>query len=127
MDEKTETLLRELAEKFGTTGEHLWGVMVRQAYISGVTDLFVMLAWLALFIIVFYVLYRKTKKPEPTEDNKYPSAPINDDGAVIALWGVYAAVAALFALGFGLSLSGIIGALMNPEYWALKQLLTAVN
>lgn len=33
MNEQTEKLLREIAAKIGTTGEHLWGVLIQQAYI----------------------------------------------------------------------------------------------
>ena len=29
MNDKTEQLVRELAEKLGTTVEHLWGVLVQ--------------------------------------------------------------------------------------------------
>ncbi len=41
MDEQIEKLLRELAEKLGTTAEHLWGVLMRQAPISGVIGILV--------------------------------------------------------------------------------------
>ena len=38
MNDQTLELIRDLAEKLGTTTEHLWGVLVTQAYISGVGD-----------------------------------------------------------------------------------------
>ena len=34
MNEATAKLIEELAAKLGTTAEHLWGVLVRQAPIS---------------------------------------------------------------------------------------------
>ena len=39
MDEKFQKLIEALAAKLGTTAEHLWGVLVRQAPISGAVDL----------------------------------------------------------------------------------------
>lgn len=38
MDERTEKLLRELADKFGTTVDHLWSVLVHQAPINATVD-----------------------------------------------------------------------------------------
>lgn len=38
MNEETSKLIRELADKLGTTAEHLWSVLVKQAPISSATD-----------------------------------------------------------------------------------------
>ena len=53
MNDQTVQLLRELAEKFGTTTEHLWGVLIKQAYISGVGDLITSIAFALAAIYVF--------------------------------------------------------------------------
>jgi hypothetical protein len=38
MDDKTFQALTNLATKLGTTAEHMWGVLLRQAPITGVID-----------------------------------------------------------------------------------------
>ena len=38
MNDQTLELIRDLAEKLGTTTEHLWGVLMTQAFISGIGD-----------------------------------------------------------------------------------------
>ena len=35
MNQETIELLKVLADKFGTTTEHLWSVLINQAFLSG--------------------------------------------------------------------------------------------
>ena len=122
MNDKTEALIRELAEKLGTSGEHLWGVLVRQAPITGAIDLLVIVAWAFAVVWVFCLVRAKTAKPMPTEADSYPRAEWYDEGAFMA-WALWAVMAMMVAVIGGVSLSETIGALVNPEYWALKQVL----
>lgn len=39
MDDKYRQLIEDMAAKLGVTAEHLWGVLVKQAPISGAVDL----------------------------------------------------------------------------------------
>jgi len=50
MNEDTIKLIRDLAEKFGTTSEHLWAVMVRQALISSIGEVVSLALWFGLSI-----------------------------------------------------------------------------
>ena len=122
MNDKTELLIRELAEKLGTTGEHLWGVLVQQAAISAVTDLLVLIGWAVILLFSFRFILRKTTTPAKTEDNMYPHPEWRDENAIAAwlIWG-FATVAVIIIAGA--SLSTIIGAILNPEFWALKQII----
>lgn len=45
--DKLDVLLRDLAVKVGTTTEHLWGVLLKQAYID---------AWVCLIVAVVIVV-----------------------------------------------------------------------
>jgi len=36
MNDKLQNVLAELAAKFGTSVDHLWGVMLKQAVLSGI-------------------------------------------------------------------------------------------
>lgn len=122
MDDKTLQALTALANKLGTTAEYLWGVLLRQAPITGVINLAVMAAWVAMAVLLLRWVRSKTRVPPKTEDERYPRAEWDSDGAFFA-WAGSIAFAALVAVIVGLELSGAIAALVNPEYWALRQIL----
>lgn len=63
MDEKYYELLERIATKLGTTAEHLWGVMVKQAPISGITDLISIVVLIAAAFLWCKTVHRKTKTP----------------------------------------------------------------
>lgn len=54
MNEQVLALLTQLAEKLGTTVEHLWSVLVKQAFISTTVNLLIY----SLLLILGFVLYR---------------------------------------------------------------------
>lgn len=122
MNETTDKLIRDLAEKLGTTADHLWGVLCRQAPISGITNLVVIAGLIAFIVWGFKLVKRKTTEPAPTEANKYPSADWEDEGKTIA-WLVWGLATIGIIIWIAASLEIIVAALLNPEYWALKQLV----
>ena len=118
MNETTEKLVRELAEKLGTTTEHLWGVLIRQAYIQGVTDIVIAITLVAATTYIGRYVGKKTKWGGDIKH--YPEW--CDEGAIIAWLTVFSM--GLFAAFIVLqALSASVPALLNPEYWALKQLI----
>jgi hypothetical protein len=122
MDEKFQKLIEALAAKLGTTAEHLWGVLVRQAPISGAVDLVLCVVIAAVTVWWVALVKRKTTCPPETETNRYPKAEWRDEGALLAwivtvIFGVLALISAI------VSAQGIVAAFANPEYWALKQLV----
>jgi hypothetical protein len=122
MNEQNEKLVRELAEKLGTTVEHLWEVLIRQASITAISN-GIIIALLALAIGWAYKFVRaKTTCPPSTENDRYPSAEWEYEGAGLA-WALLG-FGALIALVFTLcGIHEIATCLLNPEYWALKQVL----
>ena len=122
MNETTDKLIRDLAEKLGTTADHLWGVLCRQATISGVTNLLVIGVWAILLVCAFKFVQRKTTTPLKTEEDRYPRAEWNEEGKAVA-WVVFGAATIITVLTAGCNLEYIIGSLLNPEYWALKQIV----
>ena len=122
MDEKYQALIEALATKLGTTAEHLWSVLVRQAPISGVVDLVLCIVIATVTVLFVALIKHKTTAPEAMEENRYPHAEWRDEAAFLA-WAV-ALIAGVFALVYVTSSAqGIAAAFANPEYWALKQLV----
>jgi phosphoglycerol transferase MdoB-like AlkP superfamily enzyme len=122
MDDKTLLALGMLAEKLGTTSEYLWGALLKQAPISGVVDLVVLIAFVvAVWFWAKFVKF-KTTPAAPTDECKYPRAEWSEELAAAAWLSVVVAVF-IFVCVFAKSLQGIVAAFFNPEFWALKQIL----
>ena len=120
MDKQITDLLQQLAQKLGTTTEYLWGVMVRQAFIDGVTDI-------VYYVIVAAYLWIASKNIpkiwkraiEIEEEDSW------DDKAMLlkSLSIAIGAAGAIFTFISILNLSYTITKFVNPEYWALSQIL----
>ena len=121
MDDKTIQILNALAEKLGTTSQYLWGVLLKQAPISGVVSLLSVSAIIIAAVLWCRFVKMKTTKPLRTEENHYPSADWSDEGAELA-WISVAIVILLASIATISGINSIVAALFNPEYWALKQI-----
>lgn len=123
MNEQTTKLIQELADKLGTTAEHLWAVLVRQAPISAAWDLIYLFLMLSIaagsFVMSRRFLVQTIQQAQDSDDE--PT--LFKLGISTAITGIIALVALIecaFAVGsFGMTLAGFF----NPEYWALKQIL----
>lgn len=104
MDEKTLQALTALATKLGVTAEYLWGVMVKQAPISGALDLAVIAAWTAACV---WLVRRKTAGDPPEW---------RDDMARAMAWVAVGLVCVLTAVIGGFEFTGAVTAIVNPEY-----------
>ena len=114
MDKHTSDLLSQLASQLNVTIEHLWAVLVKQAFIYGITGLL----WLALTpFMVFgcYLLWRMFFKLVK-DSNGW------DETSYIWPAVVTLIVIVIIIVDF-LSLDMLIAAFINPEYWALKQII----
>ena len=111
-------MLQALADKFGTTVEHLWGVMVYQAPLSATINVLQSIG-LALFLI--WGLKLVTNKTTRPQGEDYQRAEWSEEGAVAAwfVWGI----AALFITVFIVTtVENIATGFLNPEYWALMRI-----
>lgn len=114
MDDKTLQALTTLAAKLGTTAEYLWGVLLRQAPVTGALDLAVIAAWVAGCVWLVRFVRRKTAGQKPEWDDEM--------GRVFG-WGGAVLVCSLVAIIGGASIGPAVTAIVNPEYWALRQIL----
>jgi hypothetical protein len=113
MNEQTEKLIRELAEKLGTTVDHLWGVLIRQAYINSLCDLVTLVL---AGVLVFFLAIGQVKLREKYENSNYEEIYFISRIFLTIFIIIY-----IFALFY--ALTEIITGFINPEYWALHKLL----
>lgn len=127
MNEQTEKLIRELAAKLGTTTEHLWQVLTYQAMITGLTNIFLFLFLFCFLWISLKIIRAKTKVPPKTQSNLYPNGQWEMDGPGFAAWALWSVAVATFGIVFLTNFADITSALLNPEYFALQQVLHIVK
>lgn len=119
----SDKIIQQLADKFGTTVEHLWAVMVRQARVEAVLDIFWILALIATLVLTaWFVRYAWRKTKEEDYSNRW------DEEAVVVISVVCGIISALITVPIIALLSyGLVSKLFNPEYWALQQILDAIK
>jgi hypothetical protein len=105
MNETTARLIEELAAKLGTTVDQLWGVLLRQAPIAATVNIVVFLAW-AFFLAA---VWRKVRG-------------IGDEDIRFIVGCIMLVLAFLTLLVVGCELSNVVSGLVNPEYWAVREL-----
>lgn len=120
MDWKQELLKRldAVAAKLGTTTEYLWKVLVRQGYVEGITDVLSGVTCLVMTIVLYRFTVKWTKmKPGEHEWTEGQSA---------CVWlGTILGLA--FAVATSACLTAGIKELLNPEYFALREILQAIR
>ena len=115
MNEQLIGLLEKLSTKLGVTIELLWGALTKQAFISGIIDLLTMGGLITLSVISFIFILKKTNPILSDEDNIF--------GAYI-VWAVYSLFVIIFV---SCNLTTSIAGIFNPDYWALKEILTIIK
>ena len=122
MNEQIMGILRVLAEKFGTTTEFLWSILVKQAYVTGITHT-VGFVLAGLFVFGWNRVAWGLKLPqEPHEDR---GGDKTFGIMMVRLFGVVAAC--IWAMLFFCGLTGVVTALVNPEYWAIQQVMKGLS
>jgi hypothetical protein len=106
-----------LAQKLGTTAEHLWGILVKQAGVSVISDAVVCCMLIVFLAVFWFIAERWLNHLEGNESN-------NDEIDRFFSVFVIANIASLFAFGFLLyAIATATTRLLNPEYWALQEIL----
>lgn len=142
--EQVLTLLEGMASKLGVAVEHLWEVLVRQQQTQGITDLIwagidiVIIICLAIFgtKLIKYVREQYAAEKEARLSGGYTDycnrniSSDKEDWLKIFMWlipifgGLFVIIA---ACSFALNLELGIQKLLNPEYFALKELLDTIK
>ncbi len=120
MNDQTIQLLQTLADKFGTTVDHLWGALLRQAKIEAGVDVIIIALLVFLLIASIRIVKKKTRPRDPADNYGRPEW--DEDASTVAL-GLIIIVGFCTLLAVCVGLHDIITALANPEFWALKQII----
>lgn len=114
MDDKTLQVVADLASKLGTTAEYLWGVLLKQAPITGSLTLLAIGAWVTACVMAVRYVARKTSGKNPEW---------HEEGLQVVAWFCTVILCVITAVVVTFELGGAVTALVNPEYWALRQIL----
>lgn len=113
--EKVGDVLQQLADQLGTTVEYLWPILVRQQKIEGIFGLVIF----SLLIITALIILKKTwNKKWETEG----------EPTVTGFAGAISCVV-LVVCFLVLAIGGttIISHIINPEFWALKEITKMIK
>ena len=123
--ESLTPLLEKIAEQLGTTVEYLWAVLIKQAAVSATMSII----YIVGLVVVGLGLYRAHRKLMRVIQGKTHTTYYDEYGEAAAVPMVLAAtlwlILVMFAVGF--SIPNAITGLFNPEYWALKEILSQIK
>lgn len=110
--------LEQLASAFNTTVEKLYPLLIKQAYVTGVTNILGILIMWAVFATLLVILKKHGIKKE-----KYYGM---TDGTFFLL--VTTVIISVITVVITVTVGHeAITALINPEYWALKEVLSYIK
>jgi cellobiose-specific phosphotransferase system component IIC len=112
MTDKISPVLEKLADTLNTSVEFLWSVLVRQAMVSGIANIIIG----SILIFCIYLLFTKGIRTLKMIFNK------DSEVGVIATV-VFSMVAFIFSLIIIFNIKNTVTCLINPEYWALNEIL----
>ncbi len=114
MSDQLQKALAELAQKLGTTAEHLWGVLMRQARVEIITDCMAFVGAIILVLIVIrYWFWFRDNHDEISDSLEMFSVM---GGVVVSLFTLIITVVSI------VNLFDLPTLIFNPEYWALSQI-----
>lgn len=124
MKEEILKFIEGLASKFGTTTEHLWLILIKQARIAAITNLIVIAAMLVAGFGLFGI-HKILSHPHPlfefdtdltiTFYKRYGYKVIVPFIVGIITWGI-------FLIGALAEIGNTITGIYNPGYWALNDI-----
>jgi hypothetical protein len=120
MSEDLNKQLAELAHKLGVSVEHLWGVLIKQAYIDGISSLATTLVCLLLGVVITYAFFYLRRKLKKTPNHEW-TQPV---GLLLEPFGfVILGIVLLFIVIVASdNFYWVISDFFNPEFYALRHL-----
>lgn len=116
MNEQTQQLIKQLADKLGTTTEHLWAALLRQAPISATCTIICFV----IMLIVAWLLFKTGIKLGKMKEDRWD---IDKEVCQAIVWTLAGCLVAVTCVVFCFQLDMVMAGFFNPEYWALKEIL----
>jgi hypothetical protein len=111
MNQEILNRIDALSAKLGVAAQVLWATYIRQARYEAVEEI----VWATLESIGLYLLCRWAIRHFKDFEDLLPIY------VIVAIFGVLLVIFIIF------SLDGVVPQLLNPEYWAFKELMSAVK
>lgn len=136
MEDRAYQALLTLAERLGTTIEHLWAVLLKQAVVTGMTNVVILAAVTTAACYLTRIVRIKTTPrevlvPHPYHPEAAPHkemlADWNPTNEGFVAWLGIAALWFLVTVLWSFLLNDTLAAIFNPEFWALKQVLGSLR
>lgn len=108
--------LKPVAAKLGVAAEHMYGVLVRQSLVDGISGL---VGWWVFALFLIYAGYRL--RGTWADENNWAGG--DREFALFITWLFQGAGVVVIAV----SLSSYLPMILNPEYGAIKTLLDSVK
>lgn len=126
MEEKAFEYIDAIAANLGVAAEHVYGALLKQAMVSGLRSVVYIIICLAVGYAIIKVFKRIYSDVKEGEDSIFV------DSFGISLGGVFAIIiggVAIIILFFAImaDIGNATTALLNPEYWALKEILNTIK
>lgn len=141
---KAMELLEQLASNLGVTIEYLWETLVRQKYVEGITNIVMaIIGVVAIIILIFCIIngtkFANNKYKELAEDRRengtgycgsYNTSSETEDfyniiSKVIPIFGLLIIFLMIKTIKYDISYG--IQQLLNPDYFALKEILDTIS
>jgi hypothetical protein len=110
--------LAALAAKLGVSVEHLWGVLVRQAYIDGVSSLATVFFCAAAGVGVLWFFFYRRRQYKLTAEPRSSFLLTNEPLEYLVLGIILVGLVAIAGNNF----YWVISDFFNPEFYALRHL-----
>lgn len=113
-------VLEQLAQAFNTTVDKLYPILIKQAYVEAIVNIVTVI----VFVAAWYVLYRIFFKRIGVKKDRYGMGMEDTSIFMVLVFSLFSVISFVVIL---VSLVSIPTQLINPEYWALKQVLDALS
>jgi hypothetical protein len=115
---KVNEVIDNLAAKLGVAADKVYPLLVKQAYIDGILNLFWAFIGLVLIVVPLFIFRKKYRK--------YFLKELTEEGKVAVVCGLVA-IEVLGILLLGINFNDIFTAFLNPEYYALQDLIKSIS
>jgi hypothetical protein len=119
VNDELQKELAGLAAKLGVSVEHLWGVLVRQAFIDGLSSLVTVFCCGAAGVgVLWFFIYRRRQYKLTAEPKERFFLSTNEPLEYLVLGIILLAIVAVAGNNF----YWVISDFFNPEFYALRHL-----